>query len=796
MPMQSLRTKYLFAVLGTVVVVLSLTAWYAYRKAENTLTEMTFAYSRSVVGGVARELNLLLTLTQGQLNVFTTRGTVKAAIEASSEGTLTKEQVDELEQRLRTMVSNLLDMTSLLLINERGEVLASSDRTGYSVNRAGRPYFQKAMRGQFAVEGPLSGPAGRSVYAAAVPVLLKGEARGVLAAALDLDHLSRLLIDPVKQIPGASLFVMSQDGHVIMHSRRPIPHADWKDTPLFRELQKKVAGLFPYEEVDGTPMLATCAELPMGWRVIAAASREDVFRNAYELRDRGVLVTLVSIVLVGGLLLFLINNLCRDLLRGVRFAESVAAGNLDQKLVLKRRDELGMLATALTSMVETLRRAITISEKRACELEAITEGVAGGVAKIAVDEKVTVLWGNPAFYQLSGRTKEEYTRDLRKAAHNIIHPDDFKTLRASILKQAGKRETVTLTYRILKKDGSTGWNYMKARYIEESDMGPVFLGVFMDITPKVLAMQALEIEQQRYRALAKLSNDIIFEYEAASDTLSHLGSSENIFGSAAVIRGFMSSGVMGSVVHPEDAAAFSALCLTPTREIAHLEELRIKRKDEEYHWYRCSVMHIFDLDGKPVRCIVRLSDIDRHKLKEKELLWRTQFDGLTGCYNKITSEIAVQKTLAEAPDEVHVLYIIDVDDFKQANDKFGHAFGDSVLRAVAELLKATFRSTDLCGRVGGDEFIIFARQMRTKENAVARLENLYASLATLLVENNPEYRLSLSVGFCLYPAGGASYEELFKHADEALYNAKRGGKGRFALYGDTGAGEATEQRTS
>lgn len=783
--MPSLRTKYLSAVLGLVIPAMAITAWLDYRKAESVILDKTIASGRANVGAVVRSLDTLITLTQRQLAIFAGSPEAQRLLRESSATPAASAARQRLEERFRHAAASLLDLTSLILVNEKGRVVASSSAEGAAINRGDRAYFREAMQGRSVVEGPLTArSSGDTVYAIAEPVRVDGKVHGALVASLGLEFLNKTLIDPTERINGASLFVLSPAGHVIMHPQRTLVHADWGNTQLFHELRADSAGLVSYREADGTPMLAVGARLSTGWYVVIAASRESIYRNVHELRDRSLAVTLAAIALVGGLLFALINTLCRDLKRGVRFAESVAAGNLDQRLVLKRRDELGVLASALTGMVETLKKAITVSEKKTRELEAITEGIAGGVAKMVFDEGITILWGNPGFYSLSGRTREEYERDMRHSAFNIVHPDDFKALRASILRQAGQRDALTLTYRTIRKNGAIAWTYLKARYIEEWNGHPVFLGVFMDITPKIQAMQELEIEQQRYRALARLSDDILFEYDVATDALSYMGKCEAVFGAGAVSRGFLRSAGVRDVAHPDDVDALAVLFTRPEARVVSLPELRLKHLDGAFHWYHCALMHIFDIDGKSIRCVGKLSNIDRHKRKENELMLRSQIDGLTSCYNKTTAELLIRKALADAPDACHALLIIDIDNFKEANDTFGHAFGDSVLRRVAATLRAAFRNTDLCGRAGGDEFIIFAGDIRGRENVEERLAGLYARLDAVRVDGNDRYRLSASIGVALYPPHGKDYETLFKRADEAMYVAKRSGKGRFVLYGD------------
>lgn len=152
-------------------------------------------------------------------------------------------------------------------------------------------------------------------------------------------------------------------------------------------------------------------------------------------------------------------------------------------------------------------------------------------------------------------------------------------------------------------------------------------------------------------------------------------------------------------------------------------------------------------------------------------------DGLTGLLNKSAFLTQVKKHLRHANG---TLVIIDLDNFKKVNDLYGHDQGDAVLRQTASLLSSTFRSTDLVGRFGGDEFMVLIPKHLDEQVLNRKFSHLCDSLNQISLQY-PQANLSMSIGagYCLK---GADYETVFKQVDETLYQVKRSGKNSFQIH--------------
>jgi diguanylate cyclase (GGDEF)-like protein len=172
--------------------------------------------------------------------------------------------------------------------------------------------------------------------------------------------------------------------------------------------------------------------------------------------------------------------------------------------------------------------------------------------------------------------------------------------------------------------------------------------------------------------------------------------------------------------------------------------------------------------------VVALENARLHGMVEKQAL----VDGLTGLANRRAASDALHAEAARAERLQTPLSVVlvDLDGFKDVNDAHGHAVGDAVLRALAEVLRETLRESDIAGRWGGEEFLLLLPGA-DEEGAVQLAERVRNGLATCRIPGVPDLRVTASFGVAEY-AGETNTEQLLAAADDALYRAKRGGKNR------------------
>ena len=185
-----------------------------------------------------------------------------------------------------------------------------------------------------------------------------------------------------------------------------------------------------------------------------------------------------------------------------------------------------------------------------------------------------------------------------------------------------------------------------------------------------------------------------------------------------------------------------------------------------------------------VLVIIGINILFRIKTREQNQKLKNEADTdlLTELNNKIATERKIKEYMRNNPQKQCLMFVMDVDNFKKINDTRGHAFGDEVLRELGMRLQSMFRVTDIIGRVGGDEFIIFLKDIKDIETAEREGRKLELFFKQFEVGQYVKYSVTSSIGAALFPGEGKSFEELYKAADKALYVSKKQGKNRLTFY--------------
>ena len=414
----------------------------------------------------------------------------------------------------------------------------------------------------------------------------------------------------------------------------------------------------------------------------------------------------------------------------------------------------------------------------------ILQTIVDGLQVCANDRWYTMDSLNDKIRQLLGYSEDEVKERLQNRFINVINSNDREETLRSITAQLKNGTMAETEYRVDTKDGRQLWFLDKTLLFKTREGQERLYSVLIDITPSKKAQSELQLLMERYQIIIRQINDVIFEWDPEKDTMTYSTNWKEKFGHDPVQNQALAKIPKASHIHPEDISELLRLAKDIKNGKAYeVIELRIADARGRYRWCKIRAAAQTDSRGKVIKAIGVLSDIDAEKRASQELQEKAERDSLTSLYNRLTSQQRIESYLKQKePNENSALFIIDVDDFKRINDSYGHMFGDVVLQEVSSALQKLFRSGDIIARIGGDEFLIFMKDVREKDIVRARAEKILDSFHHILWQNAKELHPSCSMGISFCPDDGSTFEDLFRRSDLALYNAKALGKNRYTLY--------------
>jgi diguanylate cyclase (GGDEF)-like protein/PAS domain S-box-containing protein len=219
--------------------------------------------------------------------------------------------------------------------------------------------------------------------------------------------------------------------------------------------------------------------------------------------------------------------------------------------------------------------------------------------------------------------------------------------------------------------------------------------------------------------------------------------------------------------------------------VTQFEKRYRHREGDRMLWSLVSVSLLRERDA-PLCFLYQVHDMTERKRAESQLTQMAYFDSLTGLANRTRLRQELDRLMAfsrRQRESLAVVYL-DLDRFKQVNDRLGHETGDQLLQEVARRLVGCLRETDCVARLGGDEFVLLITGVHDRASAELVLNKVHQTLVQPVPLPAGELRITPSLGVCLYPGDGAAPDVLLRHADEALYDAKAAGRNRYCFYGD------------
>ena len=306
-------------------------------------------------------------------------------------------------------------------------------------------------------------------------------------------------------------------------------------------------------------------------------------------------------------------------------------------------------------------------------------------------------------------------------------------------------------------------------------------------------LKLLELERAKYHIIADSSGEIVFEYNVSEDCIHFSENVSLILDCPVEIKKLLNEKQDYLVIYEQDfnllREAYREIQKDRTRTVRKM--IRLKTRNGEYEWFEAVARGIFtDEAREPQLTDIIGKLVNVNELKVEANRWRTaaHTDPLTNLDNSMAFQERVFNAMESGDYREGTLLFVDVDDFKLVNSEYGRPMGDLILRFVGDRLQTLFRSSDMLGRIGGDEFAVFMPGVTDTALLREKSQLLCDTVAAARVDNGQGVvcnSFSISVGIAKYPTDAREYHALIHNANEALKKAKEKGENRFHFYTET-----------
>ena len=415
------------------------------------------------------------------------------------------------------------------------------------------------------------------------------------------------------------------------------------------------------------------------------------------------------------------------------------------------------------------------SEQR---FRSLFETIACGV--LVQGAKGEVLAANRAAEEILGVGLAEM-RGRSSAELWEVEEEGYGKQRPALIALATRQPVRNYTFRIRRRDGEVRWLQADSIPVLDQEAEPTqVVSSIIDVTERNRAEDALRESEERFRAV----------YDQAGLGIARLsleGKIKDANPALVQMLGFAAAELVGhdvqEFIHTDDFRSEAWPDIVSGHRRSLQAEVRFLRKDRGLMWGQTTLTGVRGRDGKITFLIGMVEDVTERKAQEAAIAHQAMHDALTDLPNRALLADRLHQAIRVAKREHHhlALLMMDLDHFKEVNDTFGHQAGDVLLRDVAARLRGQLRGSDTVARLGGDEFALLLSRVETANAAAHIARKLLHALDAPFVVEGETVDIGASIGISMYPEHGSDADLLMRHADVAMYVAKRAGTG-YSVY--------------
>ncbi|MEG1509811.1 MAG: GGDEF domain-containing protein [Clostridia bacterium] len=404
----------------------------------------------------------------------------------------------------------------------------------------------------------------------------------------------------------------------------------------------------------------------------------------------------------------------------------------------------------------------------------ILENIPAGIVKIRIKASLTSVGAEIDYisdniFDIVGLEKMDTPINSLDDIKNFFFEDDFKNILTNVREQIVKNKKFAIEVPLKLFSGEPVWVRVEGKFYS-SDFHKFIICTINNITEKLKIQTELADTNDRLRQLIECTETNLIEIDFKKKAIFCSPCVEQKFGKL-----IFCPDIYKQIVCEDDTKLYFEMrhkVLVEKQEIT--TNIRLKDKQNNAIWCKIIAKMIVNAKDKSYKVLCKITDIDTLVNKNLDLQAIAERDGLTKLYNKKTVEDVVTDYLNnDGKYGTHAMVVIDADNFKLINDKYGHMAGDKALKLIAETLTTHFRKTDIVGRIGGDEFIAFLKNIKDVDMVFKKCSSL---ITVGKLTETEQFAITISLGISLYPNNGNNYKQLFEKADGALYEAKHNGK--------------------